>query len=257
MGDFDFDIDSDDTYASGYGRQGCGCGAFLVGALVVFIALVWLFHHKRPVELAVIVGCLVTVAYLGRGPALAFVRRPTRLDPKGLPTPLAKVEVGQSTHTAGLVGMNVAPMHAPLGAPPCVFFRIVIEPLDRPGAVIFEARSADEIVLEDGSGAKVIVRLDGVAWRVKRRHEIISSPSAPDEHVVTYLAERGIRVDEPVRAYVEWIAPHELVFVRGMTRGPDGPPSSDYRTSEAAPPIEVVASPGHPVVIALEPIAGR
>jgi hypothetical protein len=179
--------------------------------------------------------------------------------------------------------MIAAPIHAPLGAPPCVFFRIVIEPLDHPGAAIFEARSADEIVLEDGSGAKVVVRLDGAAWRVKRRHEIISSPSAPDEHVVTYLAERGIHgdrdgglrppspqeaspriaalrsaiLDHPVRAYVEWIAPHELVFVRGFTRGADVQPSSDYRTSEAAPPIEIVASPGHPVIIALEPIAGR
>ena len=66
------------------------------------------------------------------------------------------------------------------------------------------AASADELVLEDGGSAKVAVQLASARWRITRRHEMISSPEEPSIMVVTYLAQRGVKVDGAVRAWVEW-----------------------------------------------------
>src|ERR1700690_1033545 len=151
MSDFDFDFD----FRSGdgeYRRPGCGCAVAIAFAFLIVFAIAWLVAHRRQVELVAIVALLALAAYLARdrlAQALQWFRRPrASADPSTMPTPLANVRVGP-VHTAGLVGFTGGGAHhAPLGAPPCVFFRIIIEPVDHPGAAIFEGRSADEIVLE-------------------------------------------------------------------------------------------------------------
>ena len=169
----------------------------------------------------------------------------------GLPMPLADIEPG-AVHTAGLVGFTEEPRHAPLGAPPCVFYRIVVE---SNGAILFEGRSADEITLGDGSTAHVVVHLDGATWRVSRCHEMESSPEAPNDEVVRYLTERGLPSEHAVRIRVEWIAPHELVFVRGTaTRETEAlARPSEYRSADRAH-LEMRATAEQPLIVALEPI---
>ncbi len=258
MDDFDFEWDFSDDDDPYHGGRNSGCLWLTVGLLVVLFSFVWIIHHKRQVELIVFVGLLGGAAYLGRGYVTPlFARRGPRPDASATPTPLAQVKPG-SVHTAGLVGLGAPPVHAPLGAPPCVFFRVLIEPMLQPGNVLFEARSADELVLDDGMGKRVVVRLDGARWLVERQHEIISSNVSPDEGLSSYLAERGLRFDWPVRARVMWIAPHELVFVRGVAREAGAAPQVlSYRTSEVSSPLEIAASPDRPVLIALQPIPSK
>jgi hypothetical protein len=254
--DFDFDFDFDLSNI-GDRRIGCGgravSGCFVIALpIVIFISILWFARHTREVVLGACVVAAIGVIYVARGSLLGLGQKPKRKDASALPTPLADVQPERLTHTAGLVGIHAEPHRTPLDAPPSVFYRVVIE---HGGAIVFEGRSADVLMLEDGSGGKLAVHLDGAKWLVKRRHELTSSPSAPNTHVVTYLAERGIEVSGAVHAYVEWVTPHELVFVHGMTRAPARPVESDYRTSEAAPPLEMVSTPEHPIRIDLEPLS--
>ncbi len=254
---FDGSWSDDGTNRSQPGCSGClAVGGIFVGIIVFIFAFFWLITHKRQVELIVVVGLVGAAAYFGRGYLFAlFDRRGARAELGTMPTPLADVKAGALTRAAGLVGVNAPTQHAPLGAPPCVFFRVVVEGVD-PSGVIFEGRSADELLLEDGMGAKLLVRLDGAKWLGKRSHDLVSSPEVPDPLLVTYLSERGIQVARAVRARVEWIAPHELVFVRGIPHEPGTASSpSMYRTSEArTPPLELVSTRDEPVLISLDPI---
>jgi hypothetical protein len=250
MDDFDWDF-SDDAIARRDRDLRFDAGCFLAVVAMVFViaALLWIVRHRRQVEIVMFFAFLAGGGWLARGYVTPlFRRRKPDLSPP--PTPLADLKPG-AVHTTGLVGVSAPALHAPLGAPPCAFFRIVVDSPSHPGHVLFEARSADELVLDDGGGNKLVVHLDGVKWLVHRFHEM----SSADEHVVAYLAERGLRFDQPVRVRVMWIAPHELVFVRGVAREASQALEAGYRTSEAkAPPLEIASTPERPVLIALESI---
>ncbi len=99
--------------------------------------------------------------------------------------------------------------------------------------------------------------LDGVKWLVERQHDVVSSALAPEEHVAKYFGERGLSFPDTVRVRVTWIAPHELVFVRGVARGAAPEGEAGYRTSDARTPMEIVATPTHPVLVALEAIPSK
>ncbi len=252
MDDFDFDLSNIGDRRVGCGRRAV-TGCFVVALpIVIFISIFWFARHMREVAFGVCIVAAAGVVYAARGSLLGVGQKPKRKDASALPTPLADVQSERLTHTAGLVGIHTQPHRTPLDAPPSVFYRVVIE---QEGTIVFEGRSADVLMLEDGTGGKLAVHLDGAKWLVKRRHELASSPSAPNAHVVNYLEERGIKIDGAVYAYVEWVAPHELVFVHGMTRAPAPRVESDYRTSEATPPLEMFSTPDHPIRIALEPLS--
>jgi hypothetical protein len=260
----DFDIEWDFTVDHRYGRHrsGCGCQAILMGIFVAIfgtLALVaWVLHHRRQIELVVFFGLVVTAAYLGRGYITPlFASRAVKQDADAPPTPLQDVKPG-FVHTMGLVGGVAAPiLHDPLRGTPCVFFRVVVEPFDQPGKILFESRSSDALALDDGSGCRVTVPLEGARWLVERQHEIISSVLAPEEHVAKYFAERGLAFPDTVRVRVTWIAPHELVFVRGVARASATAAEAGYRTSEARTPMEITATATHPVLVALEAIPSK
>ena len=248
MDDFDWDFSLDvGTRRDREWRFEVGCFFFVVAMVLAFVVLVWLFHHRRQVEVVLFFAFLAGAGFFARGYVTPLFQRREKLDASAAPTPLAAMKPGP-VHTTGLVGISAPPLHAPLGAPPCAFFRIIVE---GEGRVLFESRSADELVLDDGGGNKLLVRLDGAKWLFHRWHEM----SADDEHVAAYFAERGLRFDQPVRVRIGWIAPHELVFVRGVARETaSAPVEVDYRTSEATSPLEIASTPDRPVLIALEPI---
>jgi hypothetical protein len=257
----DFDVDFDTYgYRYGYGRRGSGCGCLTLaffGAIGTLWLAVWLFAHRHQIELVVAVGGFSTAIYLMRAPIVRAFHHARGVDPTAVPVALAAVKAGAPTHTAGLVGIGAESYHAPLGAPSkCVFHRVVVERI-HPHQVILEARSSDDIVLDDGMGARIRVHLDGVAWSFARKHEITSSPEVQDPLVAQFLAERGIRVDFPVHVIVEWIAPHELVFVRGIVRE-SAPPSAgaDYRTSEHTE-LEMRAAPKQRVIVSLDALGAK
>lgn len=198
----------------------------------------------------------IGVAFVGLAVCFALValyerlRRAREFDKSAVPVALADVKIGQATHTTGLVGIRGETHHAPLGAPSvCVFHRVVVENVET-GTIVLDTRSSDELVLEDGVGARLHVHLDGARLLFARHHEVVSSPEVADVLVVQFLAERGIEVNFPVRARVEWIAPRELVFVRGVARE-GAPGEAGYRTS-ARSELEMHAAPNEPVIVSLD-----
>ncbi|HSQ61557.1 MAG TPA: hypothetical protein VLM85_00025 [Polyangiaceae bacterium] len=243
-------------------RRRRGCYSFIVTTALFVMAAIWLVAHRRQVEVAVFVACVGAAGYLARRPVLdgiksGLFKSVKTLDATAVPVPLASVQPGKTIHTAGLVGLGAAPLHPPFGAPPCAWYRVFVEPAGQPGAHLFSSRSADDLVLEDGMGAQLTVRIDGARWLVQRRHEIASSPEDPNPQLLSFLAERGIA--DPacaLRAYVEWIGPRELVFVRGLVR--EAPQASDdYRANAAVRAVELVATEKGSVLIALEPLGAR
>ncbi len=260
MDDFDWEWDFTIEDRSYRHRRGLGCGAILVFfpvfLFLFLLTFVWVLHHRRQLEVVIFVGLVATVAWLARGYVTPYFRLASPKDANAPPTTLAEVKEGL-VHTTGLAfGVTAPVLHDPIYGTPCVFFRVVVEPVDRPGTILFESRSADEIVLDDGSGNRVVVRLDGAKWLVQRQHDVVSSPVAPEEHVAKYFAARGLAFPDSVRVRVIWIAPHELVFVRGVARAASAQGEAGYRTSEATAPL-VIAADAHPVVIALEAIPAK
>ncbi len=177
MDDFDWDFSGDDSTDIYWGsrRRGSGCFLIAVGlffALVLaFSALVWMLQHKRQIEIVVFFAFVGAGGWFARGYVAPLFARRSRPDASAAPMLLAQAKPGP-VHTTGLVGVSAAPLHAPLGAPPCAFFRIVVDSPNHPGRVLFEARSADELVLDDGGGNKLVVHLDGAKWLVQRCHEM-------------------------------------------------------------------------------------
>ena len=243
------EIDLD--FGNSRGNDGCGC--LVYGVLGVVFAVSYVVAHARQIRLAVIIGVCV---FCGVVVVREVLRRiPPRRSPAStvagaLPTPLAEIKPGIAS-VAGLVGFSEQPRNAPLGAPHCVFYRVLVSRFDDPDKVVFESRSADAITLEDGAGAKVVVQLDGAKWRMTRFHRRDTGLD-PSGEVAQFLAERGVAVTGPMNVRVEWIAPHELVFVRGLAKrlGDDSP--GDYRTTHEAH-FEMAAAPDHPLTISLEP----
>ncbi len=231
--------------------RGCvGCMAIAIGGCVLLCFAAWVLHEQRlKWVLALAIGG-PSMAILGREVARRTHWR-KKLQAGAMPTPLANLLPGP-VYTAGLVGFNMAPKPAPLGVPPCEFYRVVVTAVGF-SDVMFEGRSSDELVLEDGLGAKLTVKLDGVGWHITRSRELDSSPDAPNADVMTYLRERGLPTDRAVRVRVEWIAPHELVYVRGRADLIADAAKDAYR-SEAHSETVMSATKESPVLLALEPI---
>ena len=232
---------------------GClGCvGIFLLLPLVVGVTY-WLSRHGRQIAAAGAVSLGLVALYLARESIAGALRRARggkAIDPSAQPERLADVAAGRATHTAGLVAS--AERHVtPFAHDPCAYYRVVVERTD--GAVVLEVRSSDDLALTDGSGASVLVPLAGARWVSPRHLELVSSPSAPHEGLDAWLRERGVAREGEVRARVEWIEPHELVFVRGFVTSA-GEDASDYRGAERAR-LEIRATPEHPVLLSLAPL---
>ena len=215
------------------GRDGCGCQGCMTMVFVLLVLTALISAHRHELVRAAAIGIGgVSALFLARE-ALRRTSSPRKKRSKpvltDLPTPLAKIAPGV-VHTAGLVGMNQTPFPVPLEGAPCVFFRVAITD---DGSPLLDTRSSDEIVLEDGAGAALTVKLDDAKWNLERVHEIDSLPSAPNAMLDKYLEDRGLAARGVVHARVDWIAPHELVFVRG-TVAQIGEDAADYRTSERA-----------------------
>lgn len=178
-------------------------------------------------------------------------------DPTAIPTPLADLLANAATHTTGLVGVGAEPVVAPLGGQPCAWFRCRVEDIER-GEVLYAACSADDIVLDDGQGARVRVHVDGATFKFSRSLVLDSPPHERNGLVARFLAERGIDdTDRNVRATLEWIMPHELVFVRGFVT----PSSSElgmgaYRSGEKTE-LCILATKEHPVTVSLDALGER
>ena len=248
MSFLDDDLDDWDDGPSG---PGCAFNSLFLILAAMLIVVGWIFLHLRQAK--ALVGTtvlLVSVGVLAREAYRRIPRRRRRAK-SGMPTPLAALQPGLAT-VAGLVGFTEQPRSAPLGAPRCVFYRVLVSTFDAPDEIVFESRSADAITLEDGAGAKLVLQLDGATWRMKRNHDR-DTGSDPDGEVARFLAERGVVVSGPARVRVEWIAPHELVFARGWVRRVGDDSTGDYRTSHEAH-FEMSVLPDAPLTISIEPL---
>jgi hypothetical protein len=160
-----------------------------------------------------------------------------------MPTPIAKLVPGALVDTAGIV---VSEKHeAPLGAPLCAFHRVRVTNA-KGDVVVFETHSHVELVLDDGSGTRLSVSLEDAEWRLPEHHRDLASP---DAELDAYLRERGVPSKGALRAVVAWIAPRDVVFVRGRVLPPEEAAPSDYRMSEAPAITKMTAT-----VISLEPL---
>jgi hypothetical protein len=214
----------------------------VVIAVVFFAVLGFVFAHGRAFAIFIGTGVVVGVAIHANRARIArfFGPRPA---PHGLlPTPIAKLLPGVLVDTTGIV---VSERHeAPLGAPLCAFHRVRVT--NAHGEVVFETQSHGELVLDDGSGMRLSVSLEHAEWRLPEHHRDLASP---DEELVTYLRERGVEAKGELRAVVAWIAPRDVVFVRGQVLESKDDAPADYRTSEAPAPMKMTAT-----VISLEPL---
>jgi len=212
------------------GCAGSGCQGCFAIVFVVLFTIGWIGAHRHQIVKAGALGVgAASVAVLAREGLRRLRRRRVQREEKDGPVPLAQIAPGL-VHTAGLVGIHAPPIEVPLEGAPCVFYRIV---LTDDGIPLFETRSADAIVLEDGAGATLTVKLDGATWKLDRAFEAASTRDVPNVALDKYLAERGLSARGAVYARVEWIAPHELVFARGHVARV-GEDVQDYRTSEHA-----------------------
>lgn len=208
------------------GETGCQ-GCFTVVFIVVF-GVAWMIAHKRQivhggfsvgVATVIVVGGYVA---LTRGPRIVARLRQKPIDAAAGPKPLAEIEPG-AVHTAGLVQHET--LLTPFEDQPCVFYRIMIE--GDGGREVYSARSSDELVLADGGTAHLVVKLEDATWKLER--ELVFE----DARVARFLTDRGVASDGRMRAHVECIRPHELVFVRGVVRR-IGKDDADYRTNQNA-----------------------
>jgi hypothetical protein len=214
MDDWSWSSDSDEGF-------GCWPVVAFVTLIALFLLAAIVFGFLRVHGKQIVIG-LASIAAVVAVVYAAMMR--TSQGPKlgGLPMPLADIKPGV-VHTAGLVGFSDPPRNAPFGAPPCVFYRVVVEENDK---LVFEGRSVDAIQLGDGASAKLVVHLDGATWQLGRAHD------ATSDEVQQYLASRGLPAHPGVRVRVEWVAPHELVFVRGTVSEQRTAASSEYRSTE-------------------------
>jgi hypothetical protein len=215
-------------------------------AVIMFVVLVsWTYSHRRGVALA-FTGLMV--GWIALDVLRRRARRPEQ--PRKITddsVPLGTITPGM-VHTMGLV--HADERHAPLASVVCVFYRVVVDTGHEPNNVIYEGRSADELTLDDGVGTSLVVHLDRATWSFERCFDIEYLPDAPNEAVQKYLAERQLPTDKPLRVRVQWIGPHELLFVRGFVPGGAPKEPAGYRTSERAP-FEMRASHEHPLVLSL------
>jgi hypothetical protein len=212
--------------------------AFLAGCTL----LVFVFAHGR--LFVALLGGSVTVgvlAYANRDRIARFLGPSP--PPHGLlPTPIAKLLPNVLVDTTGIV---VSEKHeAPLGAPLCAFHRVRVT--NAKDELVFETQSHGELILDDGSGVHLAVSLEHAEWRLPEHHRDLASP---DEELTEYLRERGIEPRGDLRAVVAWIAPRDVVFVRGRVQEPETIAPADYRTSEAPDVMRMTAT-----VIGLEPL---
>ena len=210
--------------------EATGCQGCILVPIGMLMGLVWLLAHKRQiihggfsvgVATLMVLSFYATVTYGPR--VVARLRGKKPIDATAGPAPLADIQPG-TVHTAGLVHHDTQ-LFTPFEDQLCVFYRITIE--SDGNHALYTAQSSEELVLEDGGTAHLVVRLEDATWKLGR--EIVFE----DARVTRYLSERGIETDKHVRAHVECIRPNELVFVRGVVKRV-GKDEADYRTNQSA-----------------------
>ncbi len=211
-------------------------------AVVFFTILGFVLAYGRAIIAFAGAGVAVGVAVHANRARIARLLSPAAA-PRGLlPTPIAKLAPGVLVDTTGIV---VSEKHeAPLGAPLCAFHRVRVT--NAAGAIVFESQSHDDLVLDDGSGMRLVVSLEHAEWRLPEHHRDLVTP---DEELAAYLRERGVEAHGELRAVVTWIAPRDVVFVRGRVRGAEASEPADYRVSDAPALMHMTA-----IAIALEPL---
>jgi hypothetical protein len=210
-------------------------------AIACFVILGFVFAHGRAIIAFAGAGVAVGVTVHANRARIARLFAPAA--PRGLlPTPIAKLAPGVLVDTTGIV---VSEKHeAPLGAPLCAFHRVRVT--NAAGEVVFESQSHEDLVLDDGSGMRLVVSLDQAEWRLPEHHRDLATP---DEELAAYLRERGVEAHGELRAVVTWIAPRDVVFVRGRVHEAEASAPADYRVSDAPALMHMTA-----IAIALEPL---
>jgi hypothetical protein len=208
-----------------------GCQGCLVTVFLVLFAVTWTLTHRQQIMHGGVSVLVATVIVGGGYFALTYAQRrraerpPKPRDPSAGPMPLAQVEPGKNVHTTGLVHPPQT-VRTPFDDEACAFYRITIETANAPHSTVYSARSADELLLDDGGGATLIVKLDDARWKLGREQLVT------DEPVARYAGDRGVTSEHALRARVESIGLHELVFVRGdVARIGEGDADPSYRTS--------------------------
>lgn len=214
----------------------------VVIAIAFFTVLGFIFAHGTGFAVFLGSGAVVGVVVYTNRARIARLLAPAPT-PRGLlPTPIAKLLPGVLVDTTGIV---VSEKHeAPLGAPLCAFHRVRVT--NQKDEVVFESQSHDDLLLDDGSGIRLVVSLEHAEWRLPEHHRDLASP---DEELLVYLRERGIEAPGELRAVVTWIAPRDIVFVRGYVREAEDSAATGYRTSDAPDLMRMTAT-----VIGLEPL---
>jgi len=244
-----------DVQASDARRQGCGCAAFIAVVMIACVAYVWVMTHR-----AQVVTTIALVAVFGALYVFRAKLDPTRWkrarasDPRAMPVPLANVHAGQTVHTTGMVRAAEV-LHAPLGGQPCAWFRVRVLDADR--NLLAELRSSDTFEIGDGGEAKLTVSAVGAEITLRNVHELESSVARRDEAVVAFLVERNLATTaHEVVVTIDWIAPHELVFVRGpVTESSASLGEGAYRGAEKTA-LVMQSTDAEKVVVAVEPIGG-
>jgi hypothetical protein len=215
--------------------------------LVVFTGISALRRHSWLAVPVFASMMLVVLAYMTR--RTLWRRARFFLDPSLVPTRLADVQPNGVVHTMGIIANE--PRDAPMGGPPCVFHRVVVESIEPPKTLI-EEMSASSFVLEDTAGGRLRVVCDGARWHV-HTNEIMSSSELVDPLVAQFLAQRGIAHTHLVRALVEWIGNGDHVFVRGAIHDAAEHANDAYRSNERVD-LEMRATPKDPLDISRAPI---
>ena len=214
----------------------------VVIAVAFFTVLGFVFAHGRAFAVFLGSGVAVGVVVYTNRARIARLFAPAPAPLGLLPTPIAKLVPGVLVDTTGIV---VSEKHeAPLGAPLCAFHRVRVT--NERGDVVFESQSHDDLLLDDGSGVRLVVSLEHAEWRLPEHHRDLASP---DEELLAYLRERGVEASGELRAIVTWIAPRDVVFVRGHVRESEDAAPSGYRASEGPLVMRMTAT-----VIGLEPL---
>lgn len=215
-------------------------------AVLFFTLLAFVFANGRAILGIVGGGVVVGVVLHANRARIARFFGPAPVPHGLMPTPIAKLAPSADV-LVDTTGIVVSEKHeAPLGAPLCAFHRVRVTN-DETGALVFETQSHDDLVLDDGSGVHLVVSLEHAEWRLPEHHRDLASP---DEELATYLRERGVEARGDLRAVVTWIAPRDVVFVRGHVRAPETTSTpADYRMSDAPDVMHMTAT-----VIGLEPL---
>lgn len=198
------------------------------------------------VIVVVLLGVGIAIAWRMRGALEGTPRQVTRAIERVAPTPLAGVEAGGRHRIDGVARPVDQPFPSPATGQPCLAYDVWISAFPGDSPSRRSAQGAEDFLLDDGT-AVALVRVDGAAISIERRHEAPRTTLDQVPFADQVLRSQGVSIGSQATCRLEMregiIGPGDPVAVVGQV----DPADDDARRLGAD--YVVRAAPGTPLLI--------